>query len=282
MRLGHAARGYCEADAMFEVRHEEVSFARVSAAEAARLHLAAEIVEARSARSALRLRVPKAADQSRGTLRVSVERGEKFISRHPRLQCLRLQIGGDERKRIVVPIPGRGARPGARVEIAGALAAEEFVGGFTRFALRQSGHRHRDAVRDPMDHAETAAALRINQGERKALRPGRRILPLERRRDVLSDAIGVGLVVAGILYREFAVVLKAWRGQGEVIGDGRYGDTQAEQGDDDIQEMANDCFHVVNPRFVDPTPLDATQLIWSRVRGAIELQVPAASIKTFK
>src|ERR1700689_505263 len=128
-----------------------------------------------------------------------------------------------------MPIPRRRAWAGIGVQIARTLSAYKFVRRLARFALDKSRHRYRDAVGDPVHHSEAGAPFRVNQDEREAFRPRRRVPPLERRRDVLPDAIGVGLIIASILHRKLAVVLEAWRRQGEIIcGKRRRTTTQAE------------------------------------------------------
>jgi hypothetical protein len=72
---------------MFEVRQKEMPFACRSPAAAARIHVAAKIA---SAAQPCGLRVAEAPDESRRTLGVAVERGEKLISSHSGLQCLGL------------------------------------------------------------------------------------------------------------------------------------------------------------------------------------------------
>src|SRR5262249_55059727 len=74
------------------------------------------------------LRLGEAADQAGGALGVTVELLEQLVAGQARLERLRIEVGGDQSERIMVPVARRRARPEIMGEPHGALAAHILVG----------------------------------------------------------------------------------------------------------------------------------------------------------
>ena len=82
-------------------------------------------------------------------------------------------------------------------------------------AVGETGHGNRNAIGHPVADAAGRTAFRIEHQQRIALGALGRISPGQRRRNVLADAIRIGLVVAGVLHRQPLAVLEARRRQRE-------------------------------------------------------------------
>src|SRR6185312_6201701 len=114
--------------------------------------------------------VPEAPDQPRRTLRMPVEGREQLISSHAGLQLLRLEVGGDQREGVMVPVARRRAGAGVVRDVLGALAAHVLRRGLADLAFGETRHRCGYAVGDPVHHAQAGAALRVVHDQRIAAR----------------------------------------------------------------------------------------------------------------
>ena len=165
------------------------------------------------------LRVLEASNQPGRSLHMVLERGGQLFPGQAGLQRFRVEVGGDQRPGVVMPV---GIRRGAWAEINRllhcALAADKFVGGLAQLAFGEPLYVCRDAINHHVRHAGRGTTFGIEQQEHEALGALWHARPGERRRDVLADAIrGSLLVAAGIFDRERAVVLNLWRGQRQRI-----------------------------------------------------------------
>src|SRR5690348_3379179 len=148
------------------------------------------------------------ADQAGRTLGVAIERPDHLITGHAFLQRLRLEIRRDQGEGVVMRRAGRRTRSGVGRLLRSADAADKLVAGLGELALRKGGDGGRDAISYEMADAAGRPALRVEHQQRKAPGAFRWVRDGELRRNVLADAVGVGLVVAGELLRQPFTVLE--------------------------------------------------------------------------
>src|SRR5712672_313630 len=160
---------------------------------------------------ALGLRLGESPDQPGRALGVAVERLEELVPGQAGLERFRLEVRGDQGESVVMPVAGRRAWTEIMPQPGLTLAADVFLRRAAHLAFGKAGHRRVDAISHPVRHAEAAAALQVEHQEGVALGSGRRVRPRERWRNILTDAIGILLVVAGILDGQLAVVLEGGR-----------------------------------------------------------------------
>src|SRR5262249_25617476 len=89
------------------------------------------------------------------------------------------------------------------------------VGLLAGLAFRKPGHGDRDAIGDPVAYAAGRPAFRIEHQQSIALGAFGRIGPGKLRRNVLTDAVRILLVVAGHLGGQTLAVLERGRGDRE-------------------------------------------------------------------
>src|SRR6266705_1560970 len=106
-------------------------------------------------------------DEARRALGVALQLRKELVTRESLRQLLRIEVGRDQRKRVVMHA---GRRRRARSEVVAqalsALAADVLVGELARLAFGESGHARRDAVSDPVIDAESLPAFGIDHHER--------------------------------------------------------------------------------------------------------------------
>src|SRR5690348_12812799 len=88
------------------------------------------------------LRVLEPPDQSGRALDMTLEGVSEFLARHPLLQRLRVEVGGDQGQGVMVPV-GVGRRAGAGIHSGPhqVLAADELVRRLADLAFGKARHR---------------------------------------------------------------------------------------------------------------------------------------------
>ena len=89
-----------------------------------------------------------------------------------------------------------------------ALAANVIAGWATNLALGESLYRRGDSVSDPMCHTRRRPTFRINHEDGKTLSVGWWVGPREGGRDIIADAIRIGLDVPDVFLVEHRAVLE--------------------------------------------------------------------------
>src|SRR3984957_14437773 len=114
------------------------------------------------------LRVLEASYQPGRSLHMVLERSGQLFPGQARLQRFRVEVGGDQRPRVMMPV---GIRRGAWAEINGllhrALATDKFVGRLAQFAFGEPLGVCGDTVSHHVRHASRRTTFGIEQQERE-------------------------------------------------------------------------------------------------------------------